>query len=974
MDIRLLGSVELRTADGRLGEIAGPQRRAVLALLAMELDRVVAVDRFVELLWAEQPPAQARAALQGHIAALRKLLAPGPFILQTRAPGYLLLGPPDQVDTRRFERLAARAADESDDGEAARLLQHALGLWAGAALGDLPDTALRRTLAEQLDESRTGVLMSWAERCLRLDAGVRAVPALEQSVRADGLREPVVALLIRCLHQAGRSADALTVYHQARERLDSELGLPPGRALRAAFAEAGGTAGGEGSNKGSGEGSGGGSNPGPTTVVPPTTPQPSAAPGPAPTPAPAPREAPAPAPGIARHLPRQSSGFVGRGEEFRRLDQECGPDRTGSGLAVLVGPAGVGKSATAIRWAHGAAPGFPDGLLFADLRGFDPIGPVDRCEVLGQFLLALGLPEAAVPQDEADRAALYRERTEHRRLLVLLDNARGPADVVDLLPSGPACATVVTSRNTLEDLVVTEGATLLRLEALPDADALRLLDRALTAGRVQAEPEAAHRLIALCDRLPLALRIAASRLASRPGWRIADLVAELTDERTRLLALDNRGSVSVRTALVLTYRHLSSTATQLLSLLAAHPGREVDALAAAALLGGELRAARRTLGELAAYHLLTENTPGRYTRHDLIRLFSAELFAAEPAEFRRLATDRLLDYYLVAARVAADHLDPGIESFGEPEHPPLSLPQPPDSRAALAWFRPEESTIRALVTTSADDGRHERAWRLARISESLYYGAGRLNDSLTCLLAGLRAAERTGSPQAIAVLEGSCANALYSVGFSAEAVRLVQQAIERTSPADGNTHVRALYTLALITATFGDAMAALPVSAQALALSGDGLLPEHRAAVLSYAAAVRNMAGDSATALGQAREACRLLAAYPAATVRLWAMMNEAQALHQLGLSANAEPIWTSMLATIRDAGFLHLQASGEQGFADYLLDIGRPADAAAHLRAAIDLHQLHGHLADAVTERLAMIEATLADTDRAAPADGLTG
>lgn len=232
MVIRLLGPVELRTADGETAELAGAQRRAVLALLALRSERVVPIERFFELLWGDEPPARARAALQGHVAALRKVLTGSPFELRTRAPGYLLTGATELIDVRRFEALAATAVEESDDAAAVALLEQALGLWSGAALADLPDTELRRALVDQLDAARTTVLTAWAERRLRLGSAAVAVPALEQSVRANGLREPVVALLMRALQQAGRLSDALAVYHHARERLAAELGVVPGRSCR----------------------------------------------------------------------------------------------------------------------------------------------------------------------------------------------------------------------------------------------------------------------------------------------------------------------------------------------------------------------------------------------------------------------------------------------------------------------------------------------------------------------------------------------------------------------------------------------------------------------------------------------------------------------------------------------------------------------------------------------------------------------
>ncbi|GAB2749267.1 AfsR/SARP family transcriptional regulator [Kitasatospora kifunensis] len=991
MGIRLLGPVELRTAAGALVPLSGSQRRAVLALLALRLGRVVPVEHFFELLWGEEPPARAKAALQGHVAALRKVLADTPFLLHTRAPGYLLTGPAEQVDVLRFEALAARAREDTAPGEQAApgagaeavgLLEQALGLWTGAALADLPDTELRRALVGQLAEARTRVLISWAELRLSRGSGAAAVPALEQSVRADGLRESVVALLIRCLQQAGRPSDALTVYHHARELLDRELGMLPGADLQAALSQVlteepawrgdlrrgdgyGGPAGRvHGAGAGAGAGveararagaragteAGAGQLPtaaGAATVTPGERDQ-----------APAP-ESDLVEPPTPRQLPRQSAGFVGRGLESRWLDRECGPERTGDGLALVVGPAGAGKSATVIRWAHQVAAGFPDGQLFVDLRGFDPAGPADPAEVLGEFLLALGVAESAVPEDLAARVALYRAHTDTRALLVVLDNARSAEHLTALLPSGPDCATVVTSRNTLEDLVVTEGAALLRLEALPEGDALRLLERALTPGRVHAEVAAAEQLIELCDHLPLALRIAASRLAARPDWTIADLVAELADERTRLLTLDTQGTISIRTALSLTYRHLSAEAARLLTVLAAHPGREVDTFAGAALLGTNPATARAALGELAAYHLLTEGTPGRYSRHDLIRLFGMELFAEQPAEVRRLSSERLLEYYAEAARQCSDHLEPSLGSYGERFHPPTALPRPTNARAALDWFRAEEPTIRALVV-AANTADPERAWQLSLGASPLYYGASRLIDWLSCLRAGQRAAERCGSTAAAALLCSTMANALIGVDRRQEAAELAQRAVAGTTPADGFAHTRSLATLALITAALGDPAEAVRLSAAAVELTKALCPPVQLSLVLAYAAAISMLTGDAEAALREAREAQRLLTGHPGSTTYAWSMLTEAQALQALGFPEAAELVWSRLLTNCQEAGFLHLHAISEQSYATFLLALGREREAAEHLRSAVGLYQLHGHLAGAVAELLTVIEQSL--------------
>ncbi|MCU7825988.1 AfsR/SARP family transcriptional regulator, partial [Kitasatospora sp. DSM 101779] len=243
MRIRLLGPVELRTGPPGFTTVSGAQRRAVLALLALELGRVVPVERLCEVLWGNRPPTSARAAVQGHVAALRKVLVDTPFDLHTRAGGYLLTGPADDVDALRLDALAARTAGPAaatgplDDAEAVALLEEALRLWRGEALADLPDTPLRTALVDHLNRTRTDVLLRWASLHLRRGTGAAAVAVLEQHVRTDGLQEELVALLMRCLHRAGRPADALTAYHRTRRRLDRELGIRPGPALQAALDE-----------------------------------------------------------------------------------------------------------------------------------------------------------------------------------------------------------------------------------------------------------------------------------------------------------------------------------------------------------------------------------------------------------------------------------------------------------------------------------------------------------------------------------------------------------------------------------------------------------------------------------------------------------------------------------------------------------------------------------------------------------------
>ncbi|MFJ3216379.1 BTAD domain-containing putative transcriptional regulator [Kitasatospora sp. NPDC086801] len=934
MRIRLLGPVELRTGTDGFASLPGAQRRAILALLALRLGRVVGVDGFCELLWGERPPASARAALQGHVAALRKAIADTPFVLHTRSSGYLLAGPAEAVDALRFEELTDRAAEQAGlgcgtaDAQAIALLEEALRLWRGEALADLPDTAMRVAVVDQLDQARTAAVLSWAGLRLRQGSGVAAVPALERQVRTDGLREELVALLMRCLHQAGRPADALSAYHQARVRLDRELGIRPGPALQAALAEvlSGSLAG----------------QPAPARSAPPAGP-------------------PA-APRVPRQLPRRPVDFVGRDTEGRWLDGECGPDRAGDGLALVVGPAGAGKSALVTAWAHRRAPHFPDGQLFADLRGLDPAGPAAPEDALGGFLRALGVSEGAVPEDRDERAALYRDRTRGRRLLVVLDDAADADQVADLLPQGPGCAAVVTSRGSIEGLVAADGAALLRLPPLPGDDSLRLLERALTPDRLRAEPAAAAELAGLCDHLPLALRIAAARLATRPDWTIAELVAELADEQTRLPVLDADGATGVTTELLLTYRRLSPGAAELLTLLAAHPGREVDTLTSAALLGADPATARQALGELASHHLLTGAAPGRYGRAELVRLFSAGLLAEQPEPRRRLARERLLDYYQAALRQGGEFIEPGQDRSETPVHPPRALPPTDGIRAALDWFQTEEPAIRALITGTATDP--DRVWRLAMAAGRLYYGSSRFTDWLSCLRAGVRAAERCGDELAATQLHSALANALLGLERRQEAAEAARRAVtageSAAGPAGRAGYARALATQALITAILGSATEAARLASSAAALAVESGDPRPLAVALVHHSWVSLLAGDRHGALRQAREARELLPARPVTSIHLWSMLTEAHTLPPHGRSEAVDLAWHRLLAGCEEAGLLYLQAIAEQSHAAYLLSRGREPEALDRLRSALDRFRSHDRLAGVRSEFTTSLEESL--------------
>ncbi|MBH5336041.1 ATP-binding protein [Streptomyces pactum] len=327
-------------------------------------------------------------------------------------------------------------------------------------------------------------------------------------------------------------------------------------------------------------------------------------------------------------LPRPPAGFLGRAAELDQLTRlalpgAAGPGTADSALVLVTGPAGVGKTALAVRWAHSHAEAFPHGRLFADLRGFGGGEEARPGQVLREFLLALGVEAGRIPESADAAAALYRSIAADRALLVVLDNAHSSAQVRPLLPAGPYCVTLVTSRSRLDGLVATDSARSVRLHALDIEEGVALLGAVLGQDRVTEDPAAARELVALCNGLPLALRAAAAQLTARPRWRLARLAAALRDERKRL-ALLSAEDTGVAAALRASVARLSADDVRLLATLGSSFAREVDAGAVAALAGSDPELTRDALDRLAEVHLIDEEATNRYVMSDLVKLFAQE--------------------------------------------------------------------------------------------------------------------------------------------------------------------------------------------------------------------------------------------------------------------------------------------------------------------------------------------------------------
>jgi tetratricopeptide (TPR) repeat protein len=413
-------------------------------------------------------------------------------------------------------------------------------------------------------------------------------------------------------------------------------------------------------------------------------------------------------------LPADVAHFTGREAELGRLRGflvECEAQTVE--ILAIAGTAGVGKTALALHLSHQLAPRFPDAQLYVNLHGYDAHQRLAPAQVLDRFLRALGVGKEALPNDIDEQAALYRGLLRGKRAMVVLDNAFSADQVRMLLPASPTSLVLITSRDSLAGLVADEGAHLLLLDVLAPEEALQLLGRIAGAERLDAEPKAAAEVVRLCGYLPLAVRIAAAKLASRPGMSVAALVERLTDESRRLGELSAR-DVEVRTSLALSYQALDSATARLFHRLGLIAGPDFGPGVAAALIATTPKETEDLLEELVDVHLLeTAVKPGRYRFHDLLRLYARELETGETSDDRKGARCRMLDWYLETAKSADQLLTPdGGRSSSERQihHPDPSFGTLAE---ALAWFEDERPSLVAAIHQAAYWGIHTAAWRLA---------------------------------------------------------------------------------------------------------------------------------------------------------------------------------------------------------------------------------------------------------------------
>ena len=767
MRFRLLGPLEVRAGDDWRG-IGAPKWRSVLAALLINAGQIVPAETLINEVWGDAPPAKAANLVSIYVLRLRRLLGDADSgLLITRAPGYQLRLAAGDTDALLFETLVRdgrRVFGAGDPQDAASKLTEALALWHGHPLADVRATLLVEAEAERLTELRLGAIELRITAELACGEHDQAVSEIRRLLADHPLREGLWLQLMRALDGAGRHAEALEVYGQARSAISSQLGVDPGAELRQLHADLlakdsaslpGSISAGIVTTRPRKPAAGGALVPDAEAAG--TRPGKGAR-SPAQTPA---------------QLPADVADFTGREEQVKRLcDLLSGTGTIGGRgavrIAVVAGAGGLGKTSLAVHAAHSVRRKFPDGQLYVDLLGATP-NPLSPADVLARFLRDLGVDGRQIPVDEDERAGRYRTMLARRRMLVVLDNARDAAQVRPLLPGTSSSAVLVTTRSRMPDLASTR---LVDLNVLDEDEALTLFIRAVGDDRATVEPEATAELLEACAGLPLAIRICAARLASRSGWTVQAMASRLRDEHHRLDEL-RVGDLAVRASFQVSFASLPASAqpggvapADAFCLLGLWQGPSISAAAAAALFGAPEYVAAEALETLVDAHLLESTAPDRYKFHDLLRVYASERAVADlSTEEREAATGRLLGWYLRTADAAATAASPHRYNVpldgGEEGQPTLSFSSADE---ALRWYDSERVNVVAATRQASASGLHEVAWRLPVPLFSLFNRRGNWADCIATHHIALESARQAGNRQGEAWVLNNLGEALGFTG------------------------------------------------------------------------------------------------------------------------------------------------------------------------------------------------------------------
>jgi len=759
VELKILGPLEV-THGGECIDIGGPRQQVILAMLLLAENHVMPIDRLIEGVWNDKPPDTARGQIQICISGLRRQLkkAEGRQRILSRRPGYMILVEDGILDLHAFDThvaAARQAAQDNDLAAASTEYRVGLGLWRGRALEDISSRLVQQSV-DALHERRLAAVEESIGCGFRMGLYNDQIGVLIGWVNEYPLRERFRALLIRALYWAGRPADALEAYQDARRALMRELAIEPGKELQdlqRAILD--------------------GAPVGLEMQFPdkPSTSKVTIS-----------REFPL----VPRMLPAAIPDFTGRSVEVRYLlgsvqeSRAEGEEDQAIPVNIILGRAGVGKTTLAVHVAYKLAKLFPDGQLFARLRGSDC--QANLRDILGRFLRVLGIPDTAIPAGIEERAEMYRNLLGTRRILVVLDDAMSEQQVDALLPGSPSCLVIVTSRQRLTGLA---AANRMELHCFSERSAIALLTNVVGPARTAAEPEAVAELCRLCGYLPLAVRIAAARLAARPHWSAANLVDRLMDVSRRLDELSH-GGFGVRESISLTYETLSPPARRLFRMLAVADAPSFAAWVGSPLLQIDVPTAETLLEELTETYLIdAERDPAtgatRYRFNEIMRSFACDrLMAEENPNDRQKALERLTGALLFLTEEAHRHEEPGVFMLPGSAASRWPLPDLLVHRLMnnpMTWYGTERSTLVSAVLQTAAAGMVEQACDIALRIVTVFESHAQYDDWHTAQETALKAACRAGDLRCEAIMR-------YSLGSLCMFERLNDDAVLQLTMAD----------------------------------------------------------------------------------------------------------------------------------------------------------------------------------------------
>jgi DNA-binding SARP family transcriptional activator/tetratricopeptide (TPR) repeat protein len=927
VEFRLLGHFET-FIDGRLVDVGHARQRSVLVTLLIEANRTVSADQLIERVWpGRRRPADPVSALRTYVSLLRRALggAGEDVTIARQGTGYRLILDGETVDIHRFRGLVDKARTSEDDDSAA-LLEQALRLWRGEPFAEL-DTPWLNTIRDSLNRQRQAARIDLADIELQRGRHHALVTELPDHVTEQPLDERLRGQYMLALYRCGRQADALAQYRQIRRHLADELGADPSPALQLMHQRILAA------------------DPVLTTVA--TV---SARPESSVTP---------------RQLPAAPRLFTGRRDELARLDaaletrDSTGPEDTAV-VSAIVGAGGIGKTWIALQWAHRNLERFPDGQLYLNLRGFDPSDePVPASTAVRGILDALGVGPASIPVDAQAQGALYRSLVADKRMLIVLDNARSTEHVTPLLPGGPGCTVLVTSRHRLTGLVTAHSAFQLDLDVLSDADARDVLARHLGPGRLADEPGAVTELLAYCAGLPLALGVIAARAGAYPRFPLAVLAKELREASTRLDALDaGEPGTNLRVGLSCSCKALDEEVGRVFELFGTAPGPDISLLAAASLTALPAARVRTAMRHLENVHLVQQHVPARYRMHDLIRLYAVE--RAGPSEVcdeqRAGAMRRLLDFYLHSAYAATMLLDPHQEPIRLiPPGSPVTPPDIADRTQALAWFTTELPVLLAALNRAAESGLDAHAWQLAWTLSDFLDVRGRWRDLADVQTIGLAAAGRLSDRAGRAEIHRVLGRAHTRLGSLDDAHRHFRRSLELFAELERPLgQARARLGLAALFLQQARNREAIGHALRAMELSDDTGHPGWCGRATNVVAWCYAQAGDHERAIVYCRQALTLFHDINdrAGEANTWDSLG--YAYRHLGRHRKAVSCLQRSIALLRELGDRYFEATTEYNLGDAYADCGEPDAARGAWSRALRIFDEIGHRdADQVRARL---------------------